>query len=362
MKEKEVFFVLGRLGGEGWGGAHRVVCILANYLAQKGYSVTIIVWRDSSIDYPLLDSVKIDWLHCVVKNEWDMIKPCLETRKRLKGHEGAYLYAFMSRMATYAILYTIGEGIKIIGSERTDPRTEPHNAFFRWIRNQAFGFLYRAVYQTPEAMAYFPKRAQKIWCVIPNPIMPGIPERFEKERRKEFVTFCRIDKQKNLPMMIDAFEIIHHQFPEYTLRIYGKGLMEQEVKEYIRSKKADSYIFMEGFSNNIHALVRDAAGFLSTSNYEGLSNSMLESLAMGLPCVCTDCPIGGARMVIENGVNGLLVPVGDVAAMAEAIRKLIENPGWSERISVNALRIKDELSEQIICQKWERLMYEKKAQ
>ena len=355
---KEVFFVIGSLGGKGWGGAHRVICILANYLAEKGYPVTIIVWRDSPVDYPLNQAINLIWLHCNVKKEIDMIEPCIKTRKILRQHPGAYLYAFMSRMATYARIYTTGLSIKVIGSERTDPRTEPHNAIFRLIRDHVFGFMYKTVYQTPDALAYFPKRAQKNGCVIPNPITPNLPKRFEGIRRKEFVTFCRIDKQKNLPMMIDSFVQVHSKYPEYKLRIYGTGLIETEIKDYIKKKQADKYIIMEGFASKVHESILDCAGFLSSSDYEGLSNSMLEAMAIGLPCVCTDCPIGGAHMMIQDGVNGLLVPVGDSNAMAAAIIRLIENVDLETRLSIEAEKVKQFLDENIICKKWESLLYE----
>lgn len=358
MNKKEVFFVVGCLGGKGWGGAHRVICILANHFAEKGYPVTIIAWRDSTVDYPLDKRIKIEWLHCQINRELDMVKPCLETRKLLKDHDNVYLFAFMSRMATYASLYTIGTKVKVIGSERTDPRTEPHKAVFRWFRNHAFGFLYRTVYQTPDALSYFPKRAQKRGCVIPNPITPNLPERYQGIRKKEFVTFCRIDKQKNLPMMIDAFCMVHEQHPDYILKIYGTGLIEKEIKEYIHIKQADSFILMKGFEKAVHGEIIDAAGFISSSDYEGLSNSMLEALAIGMPCVCTDCPIGGARMVIQDGINGLLVPVRDSGAMANAIMRIIEEPELSDRISAEAEKTKEDFNEKMICEKWERLLYE----
>ena len=335
-----------------------MMCILANYLAEKGYSVTIIVWRDSTVDYPLNGLIKIIWLHCEINSELDMVRPCIMTRKILEKHPNSYLYAFMARMATYACLYTAGLNIKVIASERTDPRTEPHNALFRWIRNQMFGFAYRTVYQTPDALNYFPKKAQENGCIIPNPITSGLPKRFEGIRKKEFVTFCRIDKQKNLPMMIDAFVKVHLSYPEYVLRIYGTGLIEEEIKEYIYEKKASTYIKMEGFSKEVHKHIVDSAGYLSSSDYEGLSNSMLEALAIGLPCICTDCPIGGARMIIKDQENGLLVPVGNASAMASAITKIIENPLLSEHLSIEAEKVKDTLDEEKICEQWEKLMYE----
>lgn len=354
--DREVFFVIKSLGGKGWGGAHRVLAILANYLAQRSYSVTIIVWQDSPIDYPLDKRVRIEWLHCVINGEKDVLPAFVKTRKILKGHKGAYLYAFMSKMAVYALVYTMGEGIHVIGAERTDPQTEPHNAIFRTIRNHAFGFMYKTVYQTPDAMNYFPVKARKNGCVIPNPITPGLPQRYVGKRSKEFVTFCRIDKQKNLPVMIDAFCIVHSLYPDFCLKIYGTGLIEEEIAEYIKEKDAQKYIFMLGFNKNVHQKIMNAYAFVSSSDYEGLSNSMLEAMAIGLPCICTDCPIGGAKMVIQNGVNGILVPIRDVETMSRAMITLIENPKLGEKLSINASKIRDDLNQDVICEKWRNLM------
>ena len=205
-------------------------------------------------------------------------------------------------------------------------------------------------------MNYFPKMAQKKGCVIPNPITPGLPLPFDGERRKEFVAFCRIDKQKNLPMMIDAFIEAHKKHPDYNLRIYGTGNDENKIKKYIKDHKAENYILMEGFSDNVHDNIVDAYAFLSSSNYEGLSNSMLEALSIGLPCICTDCPIGGAHMIIENGVNGILVPVGDRNTLSREICRLIENKDLCKKISVEARKVRDKLSENIICDKWNQLL------
>ena len=69
--------------------------------------------------------------------------------------------------------------------------------------------------------------------------------------------------------------------------------------------------------------------FVSSSDFEGISNSMLEALGMGLPVVVTDCPVGGARMVIKSGENGILVPVGDTQAMYEAMRSVLKDPDTS---------------------------------
>ena len=355
MQAKEIIFIINSLGGKGWGGAHRVVSILANYYAKNNYAVSIVVWRDSTVDYPLSDKIKIEWLHWDFNRNADMLKPCIKTRRYLKHHSGAYVYVFMSTLAVFVWMATRGLNVNIIASERTDPRKEPHNKAFRFLRNHVFGLMYKTVYQTPDAMNYFPKAARKNGCVIPNPVTPNLPNRYTGKRKKEFITFCRIDKQKNLPMMIDAFCEVHKKYPDYILRIYGKGNSEDEIKKYILKKGMSSSIIMEGFRKDVHSEIIDAYAFLSSSDYEGLSNSMLEALAIGLPCICTDCPIGGARMIITNSKNGILVPIGDSKAMADAMIDLIENPAKAESISIEAEKIRLSLDENEICKRFEAL-------
>lgn len=82
--------------------------------------------------------------------------------------------------------------------------------------------------------------------------------------------------------------------------------------------------------------------FVLSSDYEGISNSMIEALAMGIPVISTDCPAGGSRMYIKNNENGILVPVGDKKALAEAMMKLAGNPEFAKQLSVNALKVKEQ--------------------
>lgn len=360
MKEKKVFFVMNRLGGIGWGGAHRVAVIIANYLSNKGYDVNIIVWNKIRVDYPIDRKVNVIDLKIEQKSEIDRIKACLQTRKILKNYKGAYVYALMSRIAVDVFLISPFLKLHIIASERTNPYIEPHNKFFRLLRNIFFCFMYKTVYQTPEALQYFPKMARKKGVVIPNPLSHNLIKPYRGEdRKKEFVTYCRIDKQKNLPMMIDAFIEVHNKHSEFILKIYGNGLLENEIKNYILSKKAEKFIFMCDFEKNIHEKIIESFAYLNTSYYEGLSNSMLEAMAIGLPCICTDCPIGGSRMVIENNKNGILVPTNDVKALVTEMNYLIENPLLAKKLSDNAIKIRNILSEDKICQIWENLMYER---
>lgn len=356
-KKSKIFFVINRLGGKGWGGAHRVSVIVANYLAKKGYDVSIISWYKTQIDYPINELVKIISFNLEKQNEKSRIIACFKTRKVLAKNKGAFVYVFISRMAIDVFLSTLFLKLKIIASERTDPTRNPKYKIFRFIRNQMFCFMYKNVFQTIDSKNYFPKKAQKKGIVIPNPLAPDLIKPYFGERiKKEFVTFCRIDKAKNLFMMIDAFIESHKKHSDFILKIYGNGILENEIKNYIDTHHANAYIIREKFSNNIHDKIKESYAYLSSSDYEGLSNSMLEAMAIGLPCICTDCSIGGAKMVIKNHVNGILVPVKDFHAMSNAINLLIEDKKLYQKIKKNAILIREELSEEKICLQWENLM------
>lgn len=108
----------------------------------------------------------------------------------------------------------------------------------------------------------------------------------------------------------------------------------------------------------VHELIKDCTMYVSSSDYEGQSNSMLEAMAIGLPCICTDCPSGGARAVINPGINGLLVPVGNTDKLADAMRYMLLYPEEARRMGINASKIRDKRSPELIAQEWNHLILE----
>ncbi|MBQ6067385.1 MAG: glycosyltransferase [Clostridia bacterium] len=186
--------------------------------------------------------------------------------------------------------------------------------------------------------------------VIPNFIRGDhLPDRFAGTRKKEIVTFCRLSPVKNIPLLFDAFSMLYRDHPEYVLSIYGEGGIRDELKNRADALHLADSVHFYDFDLNIHDKIKDAAMFVSSSDREGISNSMLEAMAIGLPCVCTDCAGGGARMMIDDHVNGLLVPIKDVNALYHAMKEVVENPELAEAMSRNAVKIKDRLRPEVIC-------------
>ena len=121
-------------------------------------------------------------------------------------------------------------------------------------------------------------------------------------------------------------------------------------------KKLNGCVDVKPFDATLHKKILDNAMFVSSSDYEGMSNSMLEAMAIGLPTICTDCPAGGARTIIHDHENGLLVPVRDVQALANAMLKVIENPSLAQHLSMNGAKLRDVLNAETIAKRWMELL------
>ena len=183
-----------------------------------------------------------------------------------------------------------------------------------------------------------------------------LPEPFTGQRRHEIVNFCRLNKQKNIPLLMEAFAMLLKEHPDYTLRIYGRGEEKDNLMALAKKMGLENAVIFEDFAPDVHARIRDAAMYVCSSDFEGLSNSMLEAMAIGLPCVCTDCEGGGARMMIRSGENGLLTPIGDKQAMYEAMKKLAEDPAYAARLGSEAAKLRQELSIEKIADQWETMI------
>lgn len=372
------------------GGAERVLIKLANHFHACGIDVELLVTNQSEmngITSALEQSVPVIYLQdliarqkhgitlgrkinsllcrgfqtCGIETPAALLEKSFaysydsyvkKTRKLLAERKGAVVLAFL-QPTTQIILKAAEElNVSIFLSERADP--------YRYFQTRYAKYFLRKYYNNAKGMVFQTNDAQKAYApyirmpstVIPNPVSSEIPQSWSGERKKTIVNFCRLAKQKNLPMLIDAFELFWETHPDYTLEIYGNGEEKDRVVSYIAGKQCRESISLYAHSADVHRQVLDAGMFVSSSDYEGMSNSMLEAMAMGLPTICTDCPIGGASTVIEDHENGILVPVGDVASMAAAMSEIADQPELARRIGKRAEQIREDLNEYIICERW----------
>lgn len=390
--KKELIFVISCMCS---GGAERVITLLSSGAVRRGYSVSLLITGQRLEDAELsevdpavkvvsvADSVdakkymrasligffagaegKLTQLFTGKRSDSSRMHRYLSEnyarvmfmRSFFRDRPGSTVIAFLYD-SIFLSLFSVGKDNRLIISERGDPEqttSETTRAFIRSGFKRADGF----VFQSPSVAEWYENNTGIKGEVIFNPVKSELPEIFYGERKKTAVNFCRISSQKNLVMLIDAFAIFHAEFPEYKLHIYGdavgndaEGYLDK-VNGEIKKHSLEECVCISPARRDIHSAVYDCAMFVSSSDYEGMSNSMLEAMAMGMPCVCTDCPAGGARAVISDGENGLLTPVGDAHALAAAMIKIAANPDFAEALGRNAANIREIQSEDKIIEKW----------
>ena len=346
-KGKKLLFVTHALSG---GGAERVLVSLANYFSERGYYVTIVSRTYDKDHYPIDEGVDVCYLETSSHISFIRRLRGEIIRSRVKNVIAfEYFYNMCSAIAC------LGLGINLIVSERNDPARIGGSFPKKYIRNFLYRFVNILVCQTGEAKDYFPSYIRKKSRIILNPIKKDIPTIYNGERRSEVVNFCRLNAQKNIPLLIESFELFLEKYPNYKMVIYGDGPEKDRLHSIINNKGLEEHISLKGNCSDVLEKVKDAMMFVSTSDYEGLSNSMLEAMAIGLPVICTDCPCGGARMVID-GTNGILIPVRNVDSVAEAMSQIASDKDLRYSLSLNASKLKDDLSINKIGRVWESLI------
>lgn len=344
----------------GFGGAEKMQITLANAMAERGHEVFLVALVADNPQYPVSEKIKYKYIqekgsskialirnrYFALKKEIKRIKPDLTIHFWLQS---AYFCAFMGKEISMRAIY----------AERGDPSDKEYNGLLGFIRSIAFKRLRAFVFQSKGARDYFDEAVRKRSIIIHNPVFikkSDYPLVTERERR--IVSVGRLHEQKNQALLIDAFAKVSNELEDYILEIYGEGELKVQLQDRINKYGLQNRIFLRGAFKDVHARIYNAALFVLTSDYEGMPNALLEAMVLGLPCISTDCKPGGARELIENGVNGVIVPCGDIDKVASEIYKLLEDHKLSERIGNNALGAYDKSNPTVIYSTWEKFFEE----
>ena len=338
------------LPGLGFGGAERVVCNLANCMVEQHDVFIITTSPVASSAYTLNQDVQV----VSPSPNLSAWKTWLWVRKTCKEIKPSAVLAFMTDTGTFTSLFLAGTGIPTIVSERNDPSVERKAAgsLMRTLGKVARLFTSWYVFQSEGAKAYYPKQIQKKSSIILNPLeVDKLPSREADGIDNRIVSVGRLYPQKNQKMLIRAFAA-SKATEKHTLHIYGEGQLRPELEALITELNMQNKVFLEGNSRQVHEDIKNAKLFAFTSDYEGLPNALMEAMAIGVPCVSTDCSPGGARMLIENGENGILISCGDTAALTAVFDELLEDEDKLKKFSANGQKLKESVCVETIANKW----------
>ena len=245
--------------------------------------------------------------------------------------------------------------ISSIMSERGDPYKTNDKSLKSLIANYIIAKSDGGVFQTEGAMKFYKRNLVARSKVIANPIF--ISEDIYEEKinygEKSIVSVGRLDnKQKRYDIMLEAFDEFRKNHPEYMLKIYGDGSDKHYIIETIKSMGLEECVKLEGITKTPMKEISNQGIFIITSDYEGISNALLEAMAVGMPCVSTDHSPGGARLLIKDRHNGLLAPIQDVHALAKCLSRFADDVDFAKSCGENAKKVKFDYSPSVIVREW----------
>ena len=331
---KLLFYISSLYGG----GAERVVANLANQFCQCGYEVCVVTNVLNSSDYYLDKNVKRLVLTSENERFSNVISKNIKLIKRLdlviKEFNPLVSISFMGE-PNFRLLACRSNTRKII-SIRSDPKSE-YRGIRGFITKHLFFRCDGVVCQTSDVLNWLKPSIRKKGKVILNQVNP-IFYKTERLSSDYYVATGRLNDAKNYELMIDSFHEFLKIHPFSKLLIYGEGKLKQKLLDKIHSNGDEKSILLKGRAVDIPQVLSRAKAFLLTSDYEGMPNGLLEAMAVGLPCISTDCPCGGPRMIIENKINGILIPVGDKPALVQSLCLIEENLAFADKIALEAKR------------------------
>lgn len=191
--------------------------------------------------------------------------------------------------------------------------------------------------------------------VIPNAAM-HVSDAYSDVMNKRVIAVGRLDYQKGFDRLIQAWKLVQHtgKFTDWKLDIYGQGEWQEMLQQMIDKAELQSTVCLNRPTKQIGEEYVKSDMLVMSSNYEGFPMVMIEAMACGLPVVSFDYKCG-PKDIIQNGINGLLVPNGDIRALAHAMMEVMADEAYRKMLSLNARKVVDTYSEQAVMAQWIRL-------
>lgn len=349
------------------GGAERVAATLCNQWSMIGHYVHLIPTYSGGggvYGYRLNPSIKTQYLADLVgKNKssiFSYITRFIALRKLIKASGADVVVSFLPNVNVASILTTRFTKIPLIVSERRDPSSQPMSIFWEIACRLLYRYSNAVVVQTEGVRSNIHKLypgLKKVTC-IPNPLpddLLHLRPTYNDGPRKVLLSLGRLSPEKQVDHIIRSFSKLAAQFGEWDLHVYGDGPSRQELERLTESLNLNTRIVFKGRTNDPWGVISQADAFVMTSRFEGFPNALLESMAMGLPCISYDCP-SGPRDISRQGVDALLVPPQDEEQLLHQMTRLLNDEKLRHDLGERArASVIERYKPEVILRQWDAL-------
>lgn len=354
------------------GGAQRVVSNLCHGWVRRGWAVHLIVVSGDKPAFPISSVVKQHALADRDKRRgllglWDNWQHVRALGRVVRAERLDAVLAVSAVANVHLAQADLPAHVVRVGSEHSYPAHFPLPFYKEWFRGRAYPQLDAIVCPTKEAagllaQTYPGARTFGIpnWITWPLPKGDGTTGAIARRPgRKTFLACGRFNKLKGFSRIITMFDGLKQRLPDWDLVIVGDGEDRELLKAQVAQSGLGDRVFFPGWVADMETTFRSGDLFVFPSVSEGFALVLAEAMACGVPCVSYDCKVGPSE-IIRDGVDGVLVPVGDEALFAVAILRLAEGENERRRLSAACPEIIHRLSEDAIHPLWAQVLGHKR--
>jgi glycosyltransferase involved in cell wall biosynthesis len=341
----KVFMIIKRLR---YSGAYKMFMWVAKALANRGHEVTVFTFMKNDVE-ELQPNIR--WIKADLERA-SLVRKVKEARRWMKETGADISISFLLDANIINTLACLGTKTKSIICERNDPY-KPHYYKLK-LTKPLFRLADGAVFQLPKVAEYY-SMIKGHTAVIPNPVIPTsakIELKSFEERENVIVSLGRYDIfQKRQDVLLNAFARFLQGHPDYILKFYGDGPDEDKIRKLVESLGITDNVIVSGTTGHSAQVLSKSKFFVLSSDFEGIPNTLMEAMSIGLPCISTRCRPGGAEFLIEDGKNGLLVDAGDTDGLFQAMNRMAD-AGIADSLGLEAKKVTERFSEERITDMW----------
>jgi GalNAc-alpha-(1->4)-GalNAc-alpha-(1->3)-diNAcBac-PP-undecaprenol alpha-1,4-N-acetyl-D-galactosaminyltransferase len=341
------------------GGAERVLADMANYWDHKGWRITLATWAGPSSEdfYELNPGVNRVSLHVDGPNTSLLSKirayflRIRKLRRMLMNARPDAVLSFIDISNVMTLLACVGLKLRVIVSERSSAAaTASIPRMWRALRIAVYRNAHAVVAQTPDAARWIGELCDVKAIVIPNPLR-ALPDA-EVRRETVILAVGRLSQEKGFDLLLRAFSDVKREFSAWRLVIIGSGPEHAALLRLSEQLELGDRVEFRPATKDIEQWMFRAGLVVQPSRFEGFPNVILEAMGMGAAVISADCRSGPAE-IIKDGVNGRLVPVDDVAALAKAMGELMLQPEERARLGREAKKVRQTFRQDLVMKLWE---------
>jgi len=336
------------------GGAERVAADLSAGWVQAGHEVLLVTQADAAEDAYALDArVQRRVLGTAgegggLRGLWGNVRRVRALRAELRAFGPDIVLGMMTTASVLAVLAATGLPCRVIATEHAHPPSQLMSGLWQRLRRLAYPRAARVVALTHGTAQWLERHVPgSRLAVIPNAVHWPLPRTApllpadKPAGRRRLLAVGRLHPDKGFDLLLDAYAAVAAAHPDWDLVILGEGTERRALQARIDAAGLAGRVRLPGRAGNVGDWYASADLYVLSSRFEGLSNTLIEALASGLPAVSVDCDTG-PREILRDGVDGMLVrPAGDAAALARALDAAMGDADARQAMAAQAVQARE---------------------